>query len=252
MTQSIYIYGLVRTGDALACDLGEGIAAGPVRLLPAAHLFALAGAVPHGPVPQTRRNMIAHTSVLERAMARTDVLPLRFGTVASDIGTLASCVESNAERFAQAFQAISGRVELGLKASWRDGVIFAEIIASDAELCRLRDRLRSRPASEAYYERVELGRRVEAALAERRAAETAAIMAELSPLAEREADLRALDEDMIFNRAFLVHRDREADFDARVQSIGESRGSRMSFRYVGPVPPYNFVDLRVNWLAEVV
>ena len=92
---------------------------------------------------------------------------------------------------------IAGRVELGLKASWRDGVVFAAIIAADPDLCRLRDRLRNRPASETYYERVEPGRRVEAALAGRRERETAAILAELTPLTERNAELHTLDDNMI-------------------------------------------------------
>jgi hypothetical protein len=113
----------------------------------------------------------------------------------------------------------------------------------------MRDRLRSRPANETYYERVELGRRVEAALAERRATEAAAIVAALAPLAEREAELRALDEDMILNRAFLVRRENEALFDARMQSVAERYADRVNFRYVGPVPPYNFVRLQAGWLT---
>ena len=197
------------------------VSGGPVRLLPAGPLAALVSDVPPGPVAQTRRNMVAHTSVLERAIARTDVLPLRFGTVAPDADAFARCVAANANRFDTALRDIDGRVELGLKASWRSGVVYAEIIAADAELCRLRDRLRSRPASETYYERVELGRRVEAALVGRRALETATILAELAPLAEREAELHTLDDDMILNRAFLVPRDQEAQFDARVQAVAE-------------------------------
>ena len=64
------------------------LAAPPCRLLPAGSLAALVSDVPPGPVAQTRRNMVAHTSVLERAIARTDVLPLRFGTVAPDADRL--------------------------------------------------------------------------------------------------------------------------------------------------------------------
>jgi hypothetical protein len=259
----LYVYGLVRDAAVLngvrdaaladatsrTADLGAGVGAAPVRLLAAGPLAALVSDVPPGPVAQTRRNMVAHTSVLERAIARTDVLPLRFGTVAPDANAFARCVAFNAGRFDTALRDIDGRVELGLKASWRSGVVYAEIIAADAELCRLRDRLRTRPASETYYERVELGRRVEAALVGRRATETATILAELTPLAEREAELHTLDEDMILNRAFLVPRDREAQFDARVQAVAERCADRISFRYVGPVPPYNFVRLQVSWLT---
>jgi hypothetical protein len=248
---AFYVYGLLEDRDALGAvgGLGEGIGGAAVGILPAGPMTALVSPVALGPVAQVRRNMIAHTSVLERAIARTDVLPVRFGTVAPDDAALNTCVAANARGFLAALRDIGGRVELGVKASWRDGVVFSEIVASDAELCRLRDRLRTRPATETYYERVELGRRVEAALAGRRAQETAAIVAELSPLAEREAELRTLDEDMILNRAFLVRRENEAAFDARIQAVAERCASRVNFRYVGPVPPYNFVRLQVGWLV---
>jgi hypothetical protein len=246
----LYIYGLVENAAAAATDdLGEGIGGGNVRLLPACDFAALVSDVPTGPVAQTRRNMIAHTSVLERAISRTDVLPLRFGTVTPDVEAFTNCVAANANDFGSAFRKIDGRVELGLKASWRDGVVYSEIIATNPDLCRMRDKLRSRPASETYYERVELGRRVEAALIERRASETASILADLAPLAERDAELHTLDEDMILNRAFLVRRERESAFDARVQAVAERYGDRANFRYVGPVPPYNFVRLQVSWMA---
>lgn len=249
----LYIYGLVEdagamTGASSNLSLGQGIGAGDVRLMPAGRLTALVSDIAPGPVTQTRRNMVAHTSVLERAIARTDVLPVRFGTVVPDGATFSRCIAANDASFRKAFRDIDGRVEVGVKASWREGVVFADIIGADDELCEMRDRLRRLPASETYYERVELGRRVEAALAGRRAMETAAIVAELASLAERDAELLHLDNDMILNRAFLVRRENEAAFDTRLQAVAERCSERVNFRYVGPVPPYNFVHVKVAWL----
>ena len=50
---------------------------------------------------------------------------------------------------------------------------------------------------------------------------------------------------MIMNAAFLISRDREAAFDARVKSIA-SRFERLTFKYTGPWPPYNFVNIRLK------
>lgn len=250
MSRPLYLYGLIRSSDASPPDLGAGVVEVPVRLFPAGDLIALVSDLPPGAVARSRRNMIAHTSVLERVIARIDVLPLRFGTIAPRADTLAHCIAANADRFCMALDDIAGRVELGLKASWRDGVIFDEIVQADPDLGQLRDRLRSRPARETYYERLELGRRVEAALIARRTAETAAILSELSKLAERETDLRTMDEDMIFNRAFLLRREHELLFDTHVQAAGDRYGERVNFRYVGPAPPYNFVNVQVTGLTE--
>ena len=50
---------------------------------------------------------------------------------------------------------------------------------------------------------------------------------------------------MIMNAAFLVRRDREVDFDAVVKQIG-AKLDKLTFKYTGPWPPYNFVNIRLK------
>ncbi len=246
----LYLYGLLDAASDLdPAALGQGVTGSDVNLSMQGPFRALTSHVAPGAVPQTRRNMLAHTAVLERAMVDATVLPMRFGTVVPALDTLRACVVRNAEPFATALRSIDGRVELGVKASWRDRVVYSEIIESDPSLFRIRNRLRDRPANETYYERVELGRRIETALAVRRSAEAAAILAELQPLADRDVELRTLEDDMILNRAFLVPRRNEPAFDTAMERLGERHGARITFRYVGPVPPYNFIQLHADWLA---
>jgi hypothetical protein len=45
--------------------------------------------------------------------------------------------------------------------------------------------------------------------------------------------------------AFLVSRDKEAAFDAKVKDIGH-RFDKLTFKYTGPWPPYNFVNIRLK------
>ena len=52
---------------------------------------------------------------------------------------------------------------------------------------------------------------------------------------------------MILNGAFLVCNERTADFDAAVQELDGQFGERMSFKYVGPLPPFNFIEIVVHW-----
>lgn len=247
---ALYVYGIA--GAEAPVDparLGPGLAGGEVIRVVAGRLAALAGPSPAAPVQGTRRNMLAHTAVLERALAAADVLPLRFGTIAPDEATLSRGLAATAGPLLAALADIAGRIELGVKASWRDGIAYREVLEADPALRALRDRLQARPAAETYYERVELGRRVEAALERRRAADTAAILAELEPIAERAEALKTLDDGMVLNRAFLVRRDAEPRFDAAMGRLAERHGARLDFRYVGPVPPYNFVALRADWLG---
>jgi len=249
MTAAVYIYGLCSVSTPLeGAALGAGLAGQSVTLLPAGPLVAIVSGAPDHPIAGTRRNMLAHTAVLERVLTQVDVLPLRFGTIAPDRVTLHRGILSTAKVLTDALAAVAGRVELGVKATWRDDIAYREILEADPALRHLRDRLQARPVSQTYYERIELGRRVEAALAGRRESESAAILAELEPLAERVAVLKNVDDSMLLNRAFLVRRDAEPRFDAAMAMLAERFGARLDFRYVGPIPAYNFVTLRADWL----
>jgi hypothetical protein len=252
MGAPVYVYGVLAARQTASCmaTLGAGIGARSVGVLLADDLVALVSEALSDTIARSRRHMLDHTSVLERAMQHATVLPLRFGTIAPSEAELRMCITANRTAFRNELRSIEGRVELGLKASWRKESIFADIVERDQALRQMRDRLQTRPAGETYYERIELGRRVEAALAGRRDAEQAAILAELTPLAERHESLRTHDEDMILNHAFLLPRATEPAFDAAVARLAERCGNRLELRYVGPVPPFNFVTLRAGWLTD--
>ncbi|MCQ4161675.1 GvpL/GvpF family gas vesicle protein [Roseomonas sp. GC11] len=243
----LYVYGLAAAGSLPEGEaLGAGLAGASLGWVQGGGLAALTSPAPEGELDATRRNMLAHTAVLERAMQAAPLLPVRFGTVAPAAPILADCLARNAPSLSAALDTIAGRVELGVKASWRPDIAFAQLLADDAGLRRMRDRLRGRPPEETQAERIALGRQVEAALQARREADAAALLAQLSPLAEREVELSLLDERMILNRAFLVRRDREEAFDAAMAALAGREAERIEFRYVGPVPPYNFVSLQAG------
>jgi len=52
---------------------------------------------------------------------------------------------------------------------------------------------------------------------------------------------------MILNASFLVDRGQIEAFDAEVQQLGELHADRLIFQYVGPLPPYSFVNISVSW-----
>jgi hypothetical protein len=56
---------------------------------------------------------------------------------------------------------------------------------------------------------------------------------------------RPIGDKMIMNAAFLIRRDKEAEFDARVKAIAAKR-ENLTFKYTGPWPPYNFVNIRLK------
>jgi hypothetical protein len=52
---------------------------------------------------------------------------------------------------------------------------------------------------------------------------------------------------MVANAAFLISRTREAEFDASVRKLDAEMGRRLLIKCVGPVAPYNFVNVTMQW-----
>jgi hypothetical protein len=51
----------------------------------------------------------------------------------------------------------------------------------------------------------------------------------------------------ILNASFLVDKGKEKDFENRLYKLDEQYGDKLIFKYVTPVPPYNFLRLQLNW-----
>jgi len=218
------------------------------------HHKRLAAVVSNSPVIEydnSRRNMMAHTLVLEEAMEAFDILPVRFGTVAPSAEAVEKLLLARRyDELTQLLGQMRNRVELGLKAFWYEGVAFKEIAEEDEKIRKMRDALEGRSLDETYYERIRLGEAVEKAMNGKRARDEEMILSRIRPLVHKTRTNKIISDRMVLNAAFLVDAAKEADVDAVVQALDEEFEERLMFNYVGPVPPYNFVDITVNWEAE--
>ncbi|HBY99587.1 MAG: GvpL/GvpF family gas vesicle protein [Ardenticatenaceae bacterium] len=215
------------------------------------HFNGLAAVVSASPVAdyeRTRRNMMAHTVVLEEVMQEFTILPVRFSTIAPSTHALQEQVLKR--RYTELdglLHEMEGRVELGVKAFWYEEAIFREIVEETPAIRSLRDSLMGRSSEETYYDRIRLGEMVEAAMGKKREEDAEHIVARLSPLVHRTRTNKTLTDRMILNAAFLLDRDREPEFDQAVQQLDAEMGHRLMLKYVGPVPAYNFVNIVVHW-----
>lgn len=244
-----YLYCIIRCdGPREFGSRGIGERGDPVHLISGDGLAAVVSDSPIVEYESSRRNMLAHTRVLEEVMQGHALLPVRFGIIAPDEGAIArQLVGAKAEALRGQLERIEGKLELGLKAFWYEEVIFAEIVADSAEIRRLRDSLAGRSPEETYYERIRLGELIEGEMARRREADAARILAALRPLSVEAQVSAPITDRMVVNAAFLVDAASEAAFDAAVQALDAELGRRILFKVVGPVPPYNFVSLTIGW-----
>ncbi|MDO8674089.1 MAG: GvpL/GvpF family gas vesicle protein [Dehalococcoidia bacterium] len=249
-----YIYCIIlchedRIFDAVAIGNGAGV----VRTISHEGLAAVVSDSPVKHYESTRQYMMAHQRVIETVMREFTLLPVRFSTITSTesadpLGDIRKLLSARFEEFHGLLRDLEGKVELGLKAFWRDEkAIFEEIVADNADIRKLRNSLSGKSPEAIRFDGIPLGRLVKEALGRKRSQEAAGILLPLQPIAHRVQENDTLVDRAILNAAFLVDKEQEQDFDRAIRELDERWSNRIAFKYVGPVPPYNFVNIVVNW-----
>ena len=100
---------------------------------------------------------------------------------------------------------------------------------------------------QSYYDRLSLGEMIDTRLPASARPQAQRILARLGPLTEQYKENPLHLDRMVINGAFLVRQARQAEFDDAVRRLDEDFGDRLIVKYVGPVPPYNFVSLVIAW-----
>ena len=93
---------------------------------------------------------------------------------------------------------------------------------------------------------MQLGRMVEQALADKSDTYVREIYEHLREAAIASRSNKPIGDKMIMNAAFLVARERSTLFDEKVREIGMQYEGKLTFKYTGPWPPYNFVTIRLQ------
>jgi len=194
----------------------------------------------------SRENMLAHEKAIEEVMKEYTVLPVRFCTIAKDEKKVESILEKEYDKFKELLTNVEDKKELGLKAVFNADAVYNDIVEKHKDIKALKELIKSLPPDKTYFQRVEIGRMVEDALEKEKEFYKEDILNCLSPLAVEIKVNNNYGERMIINAAFLVEKDREPEFDQKVQELDAKYSDKIKFKYVGTLPPFNFVNLVIE------
>ena len=207
-------------------------------------MAAVVSDVPMTPLDSTRENVLAHERVNETVMREHTVIPMSFGTIFKTREDILELLRSAYEAFADVLNKMQDKLEFGLKVLWDRDEIVKTIEQEDEDIHRLKDEISSQKGS-TYFARMQYGRLIDGALQQRSERYVAEFLQRLRDVSVASRVNRAIGDKMIMNAAFLVQRDQEQAFDRRIKEIASSF-DKLTFKYTGPWPPYNFVNIRLK------
>ena len=244
-----YIYGIIRhSGSIDFGPIGIGKRADRVYGINYKDISAIVSNSPIIQYEARRVNMTTHEKVLEEIMKEFTVLPVRFSTISehNDDAGIHRILEKDYDKFSDLLKKMDGKKELGLKVLAHEAPMYESILEKYQNIRSLRDKLLNLPPDKTHYQRMKIGEMVVEALKKETAGYKDTIIAALTPLSE---DIKTNDnygELMILNAAFLIRNSIEPEFDKAVNELDLKYGKLMTFKYVGTLPPYNFVNLVIN------
>jgi hypothetical protein len=240
-----YVYCVIQSADPLkfgAAGIGDN--GTEIHTVHYRDLAAVVSDVPLGVLDSTRENVLAHERVNEIVMRDHTVIPMSFGTIFKTKDDIVQLLRSAYDAFGDVLSKMRDKMEFGLKVLWDRDSVVKDIEDEDEGIHRLKNEIALQKGS-TYFARMQYGRAIDAALQSRSERYGTEILDRLRDVAVASRINKPIGDKMIMNAAFLVSRDQETAFDSRVKSIAAEH-DKLTFKYTGPWPPYNFVNIRLK------
>ncbi len=255
MEEGRYLYCIIEESDQKTFGpLGIGGQGGELVSVPYQDLVCV---VSHSLImeyPVTREHTMAHHQAIERVMQAYAVLPVRFSTIAkSNEEIIEKVLKPRYEEFKRLLAWISGKEAIEVRASWVTmDTIFQELVQESPSLQALKAKIAGKPAAATYYDRIELGKLVEAQLKDTRRDTASQILSALKPHAceFRDNSEKLYGDQPICNLAFLVEEDNTMTFDQAVAQLRAASNGRFKMKVNHRVAPFDFVTIVIQ-LSEV-
>ncbi|MBI1882893.1 MAG: GvpL/GvpF family gas vesicle protein [Chlamydiae bacterium] len=202
----------------------------------------------------TRDFLMAHQLVNEKVMQIQPVLPVKFCTLAETKDQIVRQVLKRQEKvreFQETFAKIQGKSELGLRARWKNlEEVFSKLSQENEKVIAAKEKIMKMALQERHTALIDVGHVVKEALEEKNIQMAETLIHELAPWAVQHKKQNVLGDVNIMNVAFLVEDEKQASFDEVVNNLEGRYGSQIQFKYVGPIPPFNFVEIVIQLEEE--
>jgi hypothetical protein len=236
---ALHVYGVVAATTPLPGVL-LGRQQAPVRLVVDGDLAAVVSEI-DAEARVRRDDLLAHARVLETLVEGSTVLPMRFGVIVeTDEGVAHNILEAGESRLASLLNLFDGLVQVTVKAYHVEEQALRDLLRERPEIRRLRDQAATGPSS--YHSQLRLGETIAGGLDTLASADASMLTEQLSVLAERIVLADVAGKNQVLDAALLVQRAARTRTDEGIARLSRTLPDRLRLRYIGPQPPYSFID----------
>ncbi len=175
-----------------------------------------------------------------------DVVPMAFGIIAPTADEVLRILEKAYLQFKTALKKVAGKAEFVVQICMDKKEFLNELININPEIQKLKKEVLLKGGIWGLPAKLKLGKLIQ---------EKSEVMRRLY-IKDIETFLRKLffdftlnkliEDEMIANFSFLIERAKELKLDRKMQELGKKYERKLRFKYIGPMPPYSFVNINLS------
>jgi len=212
----------------------------------------------HMPKDTLGRLLVSYQQLIEKVMTKHSIIPMRLGTFAGSNEEVRQILAKGYRTIKDIFERIKNSIEIDVVATLNDFKSFLQEVSEEEEIKRLKQLMLNKEGGVTIDDQMKVGVLVKKHLDKKKEMLAARIQAALGEMAQNFKVHDLMDDKMVLNSAFLLDKNRQKDFERKVEHVNDEFEDKLNFRCVGPLPPYSFYTLEVkkpqfdevNWARE--
>ena len=247
-----YIYGVIKTEKPASFGkIGIGSPASEVATVMLNNLAAIVSDSPWKVYKsvakeETVKDLVTHQFVIEKVMEKFTIVPVKFGTMLESEDEVSNFLEKGYFLLRNMLRQMEGKIELDIVASWKLPQAAASLYRRSSLIKRKQAEIVAKGDKATLEDKVALGKLVERALNSQKARLRKLIAETLKRETVDVCSHELINENMVFNAAFLVEKQNEEFFNKSVNLLDQKLEDTLNFRLVGPLPPYSFATVVIE------
>jgi len=201
----------------------------------------------HMPKDTLARLLVSHQQLIEKVMAKHTIIPMRLGTFAGSDEEARKILAKGYKTIKDILARSENCIEMDIVATLDDFNSFLREEVSEAdEIKQFKQSLIGKKGGVTIDDQMRVGVLVKRYLDKKKAEYADQIQNALSEIAQNFKAHDLMDDTMVLNTAFLMDKNKQKDFEQKLDQINNRFEEKLNFRCVGPLPPYSFYTLEIK------
>ncbi|MBU2704166.1 hypothetical protein Ga0466249_005320 [Sporomusaceae bacterium BoRhaA] len=192
---------------------------------------------------------IKHLTVMEVIHRNYPLVPVKLGTVISDMETVRQVLVQNECQFNQLLDSMAGKNEWDLNVSWCDLPKVLAAVSEEEEIKNYKEQLVA-TGKISQQDLIKVGEMISKALTRQKKDIGSEIVAELVPLLTEYYINEVIGDKLVLSLAMLVNPEQEEAVKTKLAALDntvlQNYGIELDFQLLGPLPPKSFTTIELK------